>query len=487
MRLRVLAIVVVAASLATVHLVHSAGTAAVSPRLTLPTPSTTKMLLEGAVHQSEFVNVPVHHDQMSAYISYPDRADKAPVVVVRSKREGMSDWTRAVAYQLSRDGFVAVVPDYAPTPDSLGREEDAVRQYVHGIPSANGTIATIDFDGPRIAARVGSSPVASFSLSDQGWSDTLAFLTGQTGNRFSPIGHMDHVAMEAMALEAAAQAAGRGQRQGGGGQPAARPGSGLTDKRDDLPSNYVMAARVVDETPRKNEWVDVPMANTKIHTWVVYPAGTEKVGTVLVLHGAQGATEWVRAVADQLAHDGFIALVPDLSSGLGPNGGNFDSFKYQDQRMAATGKLGREGTMARLKAVREYAAKMPRSNGKTGSLGFCGGGTNSFTLATDVPEHNASVVFYGGPPPLASLANIKAPVIGFYGENDVRIASTVPGTEGEMKRLGKSYEAHIYPKTTHSFLWMQDLGDNFLATEDSWPRALTFLRRHLSTPAPSTR
>ena len=182
-----------------------------------------------------------------------------------------------------------------------------------------------------------------------------------------------------------------------------------------------------------------------------------------------------------------MALAVDLSSGLGPNGGNFDSFRFTDDLMRATQTLGRDGTMARIRAVRDYAAKMPRSNGRTGSIGFCGGGTNSFQLATDVPEHNASVVYYGAAPPEAQLAKTAAPVLGFYGENDARIFSTVEGTRADMKRLGKSYEAHTYPRATHSFLWMQDLGDNQQATEDSWPRAIAFYRQHLNTPAPATR
>jgi carboxymethylenebutenolidase len=247
-----------------------------------------------------------------------------------------------------------------------------------------------------------------------------------------------------------------------------------------------MAERIVGTTPRRNEWIDVPVpgADVKVHTWVVYPDGEQKVGTVLVLHGASGVTDWVRSVADQLARDGFIALVADLSSGLGPGGGNFDSFRFMDDRMRATQKLNREAVMSRIKAVRDFAAKMPRSNGRTGSIGFCGGGTNSFTLATDVPEHNASVVYYGGPPPMASLAKATAPVLGFYGEDDVRIFSTVESTRAEMKRLGKAYESHTYPHATHSFLWMQDLGNNFQATADSWPRTIAFYRQHLSTPGP---
>jgi carboxymethylenebutenolidase len=250
-----------------------------------------------------------------------------------------------------------------------------------------------------------------------------------------------------------------------------------------------MAGRVVATTPRRHEWVDVRAGNSRIRTWVVYPAGTERVGAVLVLTGAPGIrdNDWELAVADQLAQEGFIALVPDFATGLGPGGGNYDSFQFIDERMQALQKRNEGERLALLKAVREYAAKLPRSNGRTGSIGFCGGGTTSFRLATEVPEHNASVVYYGSAPPAASLAKTTAPVLGFYGGDDFRVTATVEPTRAEMKRLGKSYEAHVYPHVTHSFLWMQDLGNNFQATVDSWHRAIAFYRQHLETPAPRTR
>lgn len=484
------------------HAAHGMASAAIVPsRFALPTMATAKLLLEGAVHTSEFVDVPVDAGRLRAFVSYPDRPDKAPVVVVNADKQGMSDWARAIAYQASRDGFIAVVPDYlaGQGPDGgdieafsgpravadalsrVSREDMAVKgralqEFARAIPAGNGVLAHLALGDAHIGVRVGSSAAREFTLNDQGWSNTLEFLSQATGDRFVPLPQMDHVEMELRA-----QQVGRG---GAGGQ---REAPGLNAKPDDLPSNWVMADKVVGTTPRKNEWVEVPAGTSRVHTWVVYPAGTAKVGAVLVLHGASGVSDWVRSVADQLAQEGFIALVPDLSSGLGPNGGNYESFRYLDDRMRATQKLGRENTMARIKAVREYAAKMPQSNGKTGSLGFCGGGTNSFTLATDVPEHNASVVFYGAAPSNESLAKAVAPVIGFYGENDARVFATVEPTRAEMKRLGKSYEAHTYPRTTHSFLWMQDLGNNFQATADAWPRAVAFLRQHLATPAPATR
>lgn len=448
---------------------HAAGTA-IASAYALPTAANTRTLLEGAVHTSEFVDVPAGGAPLRAYVSYPDRAEKAPVLVVTTD-DGLSDLARALAFQAARGGFIGIAPESSSA---------AVRQFVSGIPSANGTIATIDVRGGRIAATTGGAPVTTFALTDEGWSSALNMLSDRVGDRFNPMPGMDHVAMEMRAEQAAGGQAGRGAVPG---QPRRAPG--LNEKPDDLPANWVMADKIANTTPRRNGWVDVPVGTTgvKVHTWVVYPDGPQKAGAVLVLPGASGMSGWIRGVADQLAKDGFIALAVDLSSGLGPNGGNYDSFRYTDDLMRATQKLSREDVMARITAVRDFAAKMPQGNGKTGSIGFCGGGTNSFTLATAVPEHNASVTYYGAAPAAAMLAKTSAPVLGFYGEDDVRVFSTVESTRAEMSRLGKAYESHTYPHTTHSFLWMQDLGNNFEATADSWPRTIAFFRQHLAAPA----
>jgi carboxymethylenebutenolidase len=90
-------------------------------------------------------------------------------------------------------------------------------------------------------------------------------------------------------------------------------------------------------------------------------------------------------------------------------------------------------------------------------------------------------VFYGGPPEDAVMAKIHSPVIGFYGENDVRVTAAVAPTAAKMKKLGKTYEAHIYPKTTHSFVLFQEVGGNPAAVKDAWPRAMAFLKKQLAT------
>ncbi len=141
-------------------------------------------------------------------------------------------------------------------------------------------------------------------------------------------------------------------------------------------------------------------------------------------HGT-GADDWLRALADQLAHSGFIADAPDLFSGMGPNGGNWESFSAPDDVMRAGARLSEDEALRRYNAAWQYGMNLPRANGRSASIGFCNGGGWAFRFAADVPELNAAVVFYGGPPDETIMAKIKAPVIGFYGEDDARLTATV--------------------------------------------------------------
>ena len=143
---------------------------------------------------------------------------------------------------------------------------------------------------------------------------------------------------------------------------------------------------------------------------------------------------------------------------------------------------------ARLNAAMEYGKKIPASNGKIGVVGFCWGGTRSFAYAIAQPNLNASVVYYGDVPgstadaaPEAELAKVKAPVLGLYGGNDPRINVTIPPTEAAMKKLGKSYEPHIFDGAGHGFLGNQagQGGANLKAAEQAWPLTVAFFQKHL--------
>jgi carboxymethylenebutenolidase len=248
-----------------------------------------------------------------------------------------------------------------------------------------------------------------------------------------------------------------------------------------LPPDANGAAATLKASPRHGEYVDVkvPSGKVPITTWVVYPERKDKAGVVIVIHEIFGLSDWIRAVADQLAKEGFIAVAPDLLSGKGPKGGG--TAELGDQATSVIRTLTPDEVTADLNAVRDYATSLAAANGKSGTVGFCWGGTTSFAYATNRPELNAAVVYYGTSPSAADLAKVKAPVLGLYGGDDARVDATVPPAQEEMKKLGKAYEVHTFEGAGHGFLRQQDGRDgaNMRATEQAWPLTVKFLKEYL--------
>ena len=56
------------------------------------------------------ITVPGAKTPLKSFVVYPERKDKAPVVIVIHEIFGMTDWVRGVADQLAADGFIAIAP-----------------------------------------------------------------------------------------------------------------------------------------------------------------------------------------------------------------------------------------------------------------------------------------------------------------------------------------------------------------------------------------
>jgi carboxymethylenebutenolidase len=250
-----------------------------------------------------------------------------------------------------------------------------------------------------------------------------------------------------------------------------------------LPAGELDAKAALNSSPRHGEYVDVvvPGDATKLRTWVVYPERKDKAGAVVIIHEIYGLSDWIRGVADQLAAEGFIAVAPDLVSGLGPGGGGTDSAASRDDVVKLVRQLTPEMATARINAARAYAASLPAANGKVATMGFCWGGGQSFRYAANQPPPAAAVVFYGVSPDSVTLPLVKAPVLGNYGGDDARVDATIPPAEAALKQLGRSYEPHIYAGAGHGFLRAQADRDgaNLMATQEAWPRTISFLKKHL--------
>ena len=516
------------------HRVHAAGpnaetSARIAPPvratmampLGLPSEDTAKATLDASLprHHPQWVDVPMGSLKIHTFVVYPDLAGTAPLAVVTARNQGMTDWARAVGTEVVNQGFITVVPDLlsglgpngggtdsfanreavAAALSRLGASEvqrrtNAVRDYFASQPGSNGKSAVLDFNWTENrldAAIIGPTEqrVVKFDLTEHAWHNTLALLA----NLAEPAA-MPQANSASQPKDDTASVASAARQRDATQEIAKRP--------DIVPGHFGGPLKAVDQSPRHGEWVDIPATTSKgplkLHSWLVQPLGNDKAGVVVLIHPGPGmdigeaphkgeGADWMRAVADKLALQGFIVIMPDLSSGLGPNGGNFDSFKYADDLAKALGTRPVPEKIDLLRQAREYALKLPRANGKSGITGFCNGGGFAWESAAEIPGINAAVSFYGAPPEAATMAKIQAPVLAFAGDDDPGLAPRVAAAAPDMKRLGKTFEFTIYPNVTHAFLEHQTLGENAVATLDSWPRTIAFFKRYLNAQTSSTR
>ena len=229
----------------------------------------------------------------------------------------------------------------------------------------------------------------------------------------------------------------------------------------------------IDQSPRHSEWVSVKHGGRSVETLVVYPESKDKRPVVLVIHEIFGLSDWAQELADEVAAAGYIAVAPDLLSGMAPNGGRTKDFAGGGSTEAVS-KLDPEQVTADLNAAADYGLKLPAANGKLYVAGFCWGGTQSFRFATNRSDLTAAFVFYGAPPSNEAMAHITAPVYGFYAGNDARIGATIPDTVAAMKAAGKAYQPVTYDGAGHGFMRAGEAPDasaaNKKARDESWVR-----------------
>jgi carboxymethylenebutenolidase len=239
----------------------------------------------------------------------------------------------------------------------------------------------------------------------------------------------------------------------------------------------VKAARYqsADPVTTHGEWVKIKRGKDTIRAYVAYPERKTKAPAVIVIHEIFGLTDWEPTVADRLAKQGFVAIVPDLLSSK-----HGQSPKNQDEGRKLIGELDPDSITADLDAVYAYVNGLPAvEKDHIGTIGFCWGGGQSFRYATNNPNLKAVVVAYGPPPDSAAIKRIKAPVLGVYGENDERIDATLPDVAAKMEAAGKTFTYEVYPGTGHGFLKPGRQGSDGPQVQKAWDRILEFYRARL--------
>ena len=257
------------------------------------------------------------------------------------------------------------------------------------------------------------------------------------------------------------------------------PSVGAAPQSASLPADAANARARLNASPRHGEWVMIPAGNDSVRAWIVYPERKTKAPVVVVIHEIFGLSPWVRAVADQFAAEGFIAVAPDLLTSR--NLPNPTDSVPSDLATAAIRTLDPADVHRQISAAANYAMSLPSAVRKYGVVGYCWGGGVSFEHAVRSPSLGAAVVYYGVSPATASLASVNAPVLGLYGGSDARVDATVPPADSAMKALGKTYSPNIYEGAGHGFLRQQSgqNGANLTATQKAWPATIAWFRKYL--------
>ena len=225
---------------------------------------------------------------------------------------------------------------------------------------------------------------------------------------------------------------------------------------DRLMPNYALGQQVRKDDERikaSYETIPSPTGNGYIRGYFVRPfsqdtraATPTKLPAVLVIHENRGLNPHTEDVARRFALENFIAFAPDALTTVGgyPN----DDYKGGQLFNPIDKTKLTQDFVASARWLKAHAS----SNGKVCVTGFCFGGGASNTLASLLgPDLAAAAPFYGGAPPVADVAKIKAAILVHHGALDTGLVNAWPAYEAELKKNSIPNEGHIWPNSVHGF------------------------------------
>ena len=218
------------------------------------------------------------------------------------------------------------------------------------------------------------------------------------------------------------------------------------------------------------------------------PADKRNLPVVLVVHEIFGVHEHIADVCRRFAQAGYLAIAPQLYARQGDVSGYTDMGKLMADVVS---KVPDAQVMADLDGALKWAATQGGDVQRAAITGFCWGGRITWLYASHAPIR-AAVAWYGRlvgasgaltpKNPIDIVADLRAPVLGLYGEKDGGIPLD---TIDKMKVALAAGPAHakasefvIYPDAPHAFHADYRPSYRADAAKDGWTRCLAWLRSH---------
>ncbi|HEY7015399.1 MAG TPA: dienelactone hydrolase family protein [Streptosporangiaceae bacterium] len=232
--------------------------------------------------------------------------------------------------------------------------------------------------------------------------------------------------------------------------------------------------------PSRVESVETPDGSFDLTVWL--PAEGTGPG-LLLIQEIYGVSDYIRAVADDLAGLGYVVGAPDLFWRLEPG----YQAAHDDAGLTRSLEMGSRFDAAQgvadSAAALEHLASLPEVEGGLGIIGFCLGGTIAYFLAGQI-EVGAVVSFYGSgiADNLDTLDRISSPLQFHFGGSDPYIPRDQVASVEAASAGRDNVEIHVEEDAGHAF--HNRKAPMFHVPEPAaraWHRTEEFLQRHLPT------
>ena len=216
------------------------------------------------------------------------------------------------------------------------------------------------------------------------------------------------------------------------------------------------------------------------------PAGKTHCPVVLVVSEIFGVHEYIADITRRLAHQGYMAIAPELMVRQGDPGSYAEMGKLIAEVVS---KVPDAQVMADLDACVDWAAKNGGNTTKLAVTGFCWGGRITWLYAAHHPMVKAGIAWYGKltgqstaltpKHPLELVKDLKAPVLGLYGAADTGISmQSVQEMQAALaggNSVAQSSNIHVYADMPHAFHADYRPSYREAAAKDGWQRMLDWL------------
>jgi carboxymethylenebutenolidase len=234
--------------------------------------------------------------------------------------------------------------------------------------------------------------------------------------------------------------------------------------------------------------VTVATGSEQMPCYVARPAAGGPYPGLVVVMEAFGLNGNIRSLADRFAAEGFAVISPNLYFRQPDNVVGYDNLPGAIKLM---GSLTDDGIVGDMTAAINFLKGQNGVKPKFGTTGFCMGGRVAFLTAVRNSDVYATAPFYGGgmtragqpsgKAPVDDAANLKGPVLAFFGGKDAFIpVAEVDKFRDALNKAGKPAEVVLYGDADHGFMCDERPSYHPEHAKEAFAKTVTFFRKNLS-------